>query len=63
MPKIRCPRCKKLNTVLKDGIRDRQRGYVRMRKCLDCEKIFSTVESYSKGTLEEVKNENQKKDL
>ena len=48
MPAIRCPHCKKLNTELFDGVRERKRGYVRMRICNDCGKKFSTIERYSK---------------
>ena len=46
MPAIKCPYCRKLNTELTDGIRKRDRGYVRMRICNDCGKKFSTIERY-----------------
>ena len=57
MPAIRCPRCKKLNTELFDGKRKRERGYVRMRICNDCGFKFSTVEEYSKQTIERLRKE------
>ena len=46
MPKIRCPYCKSVNTGLFDGLRERERGYVRVRICNDCKRKFSTVEQY-----------------
>lgn len=53
MPVLRCPYCRKLDTELFDGKRERTRGYVRMRICKSCGKKFSTIERYSKQTIME----------
>lgn len=55
MPVMRCPYCRKVNTELFDGKRERERGTVRMRICKDCGRKFSTIEKYSKQTLQEAK--------
>lgn len=55
MPVMRCPYCRKVNTELFDGKRERERGTVRMRICKECGRKFSTIEKYSKQTLQEAK--------
>jgi len=48
MPVIKCPYCKSMNTELTDGIRKRERGYIRVRVCNDCGKKYKTKEIYAK---------------
>lgn len=56
MPQIRCPYCRSLNTKLKHGKRERERGYIRIRVCKDCGRRFKTIERLSYEATQEVED-------
>ena len=58
---LKCPRCKSLKTHIKHGVRERQRGYVRIWECYNCNTRFSTIEEYCEEPMLHRKESVQRK--
>ena len=54
MASIKCPMCRKTNTRMTQGQRERKRGNVRVRECKDCGYRFKTIEKYDLDSLKGV---------